>query len=182
MPRNVLLEVDPFPGKTMEVWHLDPRGDLREYQFYLQKGCPLDLLEREVIGHAETWFARRGRQGDEVERGTVRASGPHQPLEFDKLDLDLYTIVARFKRAKPEIRQREEMDRYLGLEAAKTQSTGAIHANIAAGGDVEAQARSAVASQKAAGAARKAWDEDEKFRRDNGLPAFTPETPKELDE
>jgi len=86
----------------VELMHEDPAGDVYATYFRLPKGAADRHVEKCFQEVGQKFIEAMGKDGWEVNGKSVRCFGPFtEPGIIERLDEDLYYIVARFRRRKP---------------------------------------------------------------------------------
>lgn len=176
-PPPRIISRDPYSFQY-EIWEADGvNGDVHEFVFYLPKGISAGVVEGAFRTKGRKWIEWRTRAHRMIlNQKSLRCTGPHQALELDHLDENLYLISARWWREKPyKPKTLDEAHQLMTTMPSQSQpdSIAEIYAHGANNPDmVEPMARAKVAAAKLAPAARKSWGQMDSERRAAGLPEF----------
>lgn len=173
---NRIVEANPRWNKPeVEVWHANDAGDLHELQFEVPVWARHDSIVNAFRAFGQKWIEYKVKQGYAL-RGRVRCHGPYPAQEFEKLDQNVFVISGRFVRTRPEVMSLDEAEPLFRSQPQNPgQSVASIYAQaMRVPGLIEGNARASADAKKRAPAARRAWDEADRERRERGLPAYEP--------
>lgn len=181
---NRLLEVDPFPGKEIDLWHADDAGDWRELVFEVPVWAKPDAIAKAFREMGSKWIDWLDKKGMQVQTQTIQCHGPYPCLELSKLDMQQLVISARVKRVRPEKMLREEAEPFFSTQPENAnKSVSQVFKGPQRMGPkaIERNARMQEEARKRAPAVVAAHEEIARERERRGLPAFEPDL-KELED